>query len=189
MTVTTVAARVVTTLLEPYLRPPVEPGGKPGTKETTMIQVGAKLPSFKLPDQDSVLRSPRDFHGHWWVLYTYPKDLTAGCTTEALDFTALQPDFAALGATVVGLSPDPPRRHCAFIAKKDLKLVLLADEDHTYLETLGCWGRKKFMGREYDGVIRSTFLVNPLGKVAELWSPVAVSGHAAAVLQKLRELA
>lgn len=154
-----------------------------------MIRIGAKLPSFKLPDQDSVLRSPKDFHGQWWVLYTYPKDLTAGCTTEALDFTALQPDFAALGATVVGLSPDPPKRHCAFIAKKDLRLILLSDEDHAYLEKLGCWGRKRFMGREYDGVIRSTFLLNPLGKVAELWSPVAVGGHAAAVLRKLQELA
>jgi peroxiredoxin Q/BCP len=154
-----------------------------------MITPGTKLPAFALPDQDGTLRRPKDFHGAWWVLYTYPKDLTAGCTTEALDFTALHDDFAALGASVVGLSPDPPKRHLAFITKKELRLVLLADEDHAFLETLGCWGRKKFMGREYDGVIRSTFLINPLGKVVEVWSPVAVSGHAAAVLQKLQELA
>ena len=154
-----------------------------------MIQAGKKLPAFSLPDQDGTTRTAKDFLGAWWVLYAYPKDLTPGCTTEAIDFTALKKSFAKLGAQVVGISPDTPKKHCSFIDKKDLQLILLSDTEHSLLEALGFWGLKKFMGREYMGVLRSTLLINPEGKVAEVWSPVSVAGHAQAVLDRLKELA
>lgn len=154
----------------------------------TVIPEGKKAPAFTLLNQDGEKTSLKDFKGSWVVFYFYPKDLTPGCTTEAIDFTGLKSEFDQEGATILGVSPDSPERHCRFIEKKELGITLLADEDHSIIEKYGAWQLKKFMGREYMGVVRTTWLINPEGKVAAVWSPVKVKNHAQIVLDKLREL-
>ena len=153
-----------------------------------MPDIGEKAPEFCLPNQDSEEVCLRDLQGSWVVLYFYPKDNTPGCTTEALDFTAHLGDFQALGATVLGVSPDSVRKHQNFIAKKELKVTLLADEEKEVCQAYGVWQLKKNYGREYMGVVRSTFLIDPDGKIAEKWEKVRVKGHVEEVLNKLREL-
>ena len=153
-----------------------------------MPNVGEKAPQFCLPNQDSEEVCLRDLQGSWVVLYFYPKDNTPGCTTEALDFTAHLNDFQALGATVLGVSPDSVRKHQNFIAKKELKVTLLADEEKEVCQAYGVWQLKKNYGREYMGVVRSTFIIDPDGKIAEKWEKVRVKGHVEEVLNKLREL-
>jgi peroxiredoxin Q/BCP len=152
------------------------------------LQPGVAIPPFALPDEQGATVQPADFLGRWWVLYSYPKDNTPGCTQEARDFSCLADEFAALGAPVLGLSPDKAPSHLKFIAGQGLSLRLLSDPDHQVLEALGAWGRKKFMGREYDGVKRSTWLVDPQGRVAALWTDVKVKDHAREVLDTLRRL-
>ncbi len=118
--------------------------------------------------------------------YFYPKDNTPGCTTEALDFTALVPEFTALNAVIVGVSPDSEKSHGRFIEKKELTIELLSDPDHQTAEAYGVWQLKKFMGKEYMGIVRSTFLIDPQGQVAAIWSKVKVKGHAQMVLETLK---
>ena len=153
-----------------------------------MIQVGEKAPDFCLPNQDMEEICLRDLRGSWVVLYFYPKDNTPGCTTEACDFTEALPDFTDLGATILGVSPDSPKKHQNFIAKKDLKITLLSDEDKAVLQAYGVWQLKKNYGREYMGVVRSTYLIDPDGNVTYVWEKVRVKGHVEAVKQKLAEL-
>ena len=153
-----------------------------------MLEVGDKAPDFCLPNQDSEEVCLRDLQGSWVVLYFYPKDSTPGCTTEALDFTAHLPEFEALGATVLGVSPDSIRRHRNFIEKKELKVTLLSDEEKEVLQAYGVWQLKKSYGREYMGVVRSTFIIDPDGKIAAKWEKVKVKGHVEEVLNRLKEL-
>ncbi len=153
-----------------------------------MLQVGQQAPAFCLPNQDEVEICLRDLKGKWVVLYFYPKDMTPGCTTEACDFTEALPDFEKLEAVVLGVSPDSPEKHRRFIEKKDLKITLLSDESKEALKAYGAWGLKKMYGREFEGVIRSTFLIDPDGKVAAVWPKVRVKGHVEAVRQRLEEL-
>ncbi|WP_456452681.1 thioredoxin-dependent thiol peroxidase [Hydrogenimonas sp.] len=153
-----------------------------------MVEVGQKAPEFCLPNQDEVEICLRDLKGKWVVLYFYPKDLTPGCTTEACDFTEAMPDFEELDAVILGVSPDSPEKHRKFIEKKGLKITLLSDENKEVLKAYGAWGLKKMYGREFEGVIRSTFLIDPEGKVAAVWPKVRVKGHVEAVKQKLEEL-
>jgi len=153
-----------------------------------MIQAEEKAPDFCLPNQDMEEICLRDLRGSWVVLYFYPKDNTPGCTTEACDFTEALPDFTDLGATILGVSPDSPKKHQNFIAKKDLKITLLSDEDKAVLQAYGVWQLKKNYGREYMGVVRSTYLIDPDGNVAYVWEKVRVKGHVEAVKQKLAEL-
>jgi peroxiredoxin Q/BCP len=153
-----------------------------------MLEVGNKAPDFCLPNQDSEEICIRDFQGSWVVLYFYPKDSTPGCTTEALDFTALKSEFEKLGAAILGVSPDSIKRHCNFIAKKELKITLLSDEDKEVAKAYGVWQLKKLYGKEYMGIVRSTFLINPDGEIAYIWPKVKVKGHAQEVLEKLQEL-
>ncbi|BBG64951.1 thiol peroxidase, Bcp-type [Hydrogenimonas sp.] len=153
-----------------------------------MVETGQKAPEFCLPNQDNVEICLRDLKGKWVVLYFYPKDLTPGCTTEACDFTEALPDFEDLDAIILGVSPDSPQKHQRFIEKKDLKITLLSDEDKDVLKAYGAWGPKKLYGREYEGVIRSTFIIDPDGKIAAVWPKVRVKGHVEAVKEKLREL-
>lgn len=150
--------------------------------------IGKKAPAFTLPDQDGRKVKPADWAGRWVVLYFYPKDDTPGCTVEACDFTFNSPAFAKLGGVVVGVSPDSPATHTKFIAKHGLKIALLSDEDHGMMLKYGAWGMKMNYGREYEGVIRSTLIIDPAGKVAHHWPNVKAAGHAARVLQKLNEL-
>ena len=153
-----------------------------------MVEVGQKAPEFCLPNQDNVEICLRDLKGKWVVLYFYPKDLTPGCTTEACEFTEALPDFEGLDAIILGVSPDSVQKHQKFIEKKDLKITLLSDEDKEVLKAYGAWGPKKLYGKEYEGVIRSTFIIDPEGKIAAVWPKVRVKGHVEAVKQKLEEL-
>ncbi len=153
-----------------------------------MLNVGDVVPDFCLPNQDEEEICLRDIKGRWIVLYFYPKDNTPGCTTEACDFTAALPDFEGLNATILGVSPDSPKKHRNFIEKKDLKITLLADEEKEVCQLFGVWQLKKNYGREYMGVVRSTFIIDPEGKIAAKWENVRVKGHVEAVKKKLAEL-
>ncbi|BCD62821.1 peroxiredoxin Q/BCP [Nitratiruptor sp. YY08-26] len=153
-----------------------------------MLEIGQKAPDFCLPNQDEVEICLQDLKGKWVVLYFYPKDNTPGCTTEALDFTAHLEEFEELGAVVLGVSPQGCDSHKRFIEKKDLKVTLLCDEEIEVLKKYGAWGMKKMYGKEYEGVIRTTVLIDPQGNIAYIWPKVRVKGHVEKVLEKLREL-
>jgi len=154
----------------------------------TNIAVGASAPAFTLPDQDGNPLNLPDLQGRWVVLYFYPKDDTPGCTTEACDFTAGLKEFEALNATVLGCSPDSAASHRKFIAKHDLKITLLSDENHAVMDSYGVWGEKNMYGKISQGVLRSTVLIDPEGKVAHHWKNVKAAGHAEQVRKKLEEL-
>ncbi|MCB4758917.1 MAG: thioredoxin-dependent thiol peroxidase [Sulfurovum sp.] len=153
-----------------------------------MLNIGDMVPHFCLPNQDEEEICLRDIKGKWIVLYFYPKDSTPGCTTEACDFTMALPDFEDLNAIVLGVSPDSPKKHRNFIEKKGLKIMLLSDEEKELCTLFGCWQLKKNYGREYMGVVRSTFIIDPNGKIAFKWEKVRVKGHAEVVKEKLVEL-
>ncbi len=153
-----------------------------------MLQIGDQVPAFCLPNQDEEEVCLRDLQGAWIVLYFYPKDNTPGCTTEACEFTAALPDFSGLGAMILGVSPDSPKKHRSFIEKKELGITLLSDEEKEVCEAYGVWQLKKNYGREYMGVARSTFIIDPDGKIAAVWEKVRVKGHVEAVKEKLAEL-
>ncbi|BAY26716.1 alkyl hydroperoxide reductase/ thiol specific antioxidant/ Mal allergen [Calothrix sp. NIES-2100] len=156
---------------------------------SNMPQVGQPAPEFSIPDEHETPVSLGDFSGQWIILYFYPKDNTPGCTTEAKDFSELNQEFSALGAKIFGVSPDSSQSHCKFIAKHNLTITLLSDPEHDLAETYGIWQLKKFMGKEYMGVVRSTFLIDPDGNIAYTWTNVKVKDHAQQVLTKLQELA
>ena len=156
--------------------------------QKTALDVGSSVPDFCLPNQDEEEICLRDIKGRWIVLYFYPKDNTPGCTTQACDFTAALPDFEGLEAIVLGVSLDSPEKHRKFIEKKELTITLLADEDKELCGLYKVWQPKKFMGKEYMGVVRSTFIINPEGKVAAMWTKVRVKGHVDIVKEKLQEL-
>ncbi len=153
-----------------------------------MLEVGDKAPDFCLPNQDENEVCLRDLKGKWVVLYFYPKDNTPGCTTEACDFTANLPAFEDLDAVILGVSPDSPKKHRNFIEKKALGITLLSDEDKKVLEEYGVWQLKKMCGREYMGVVRTTYIIDPDGKIAEVWKNVKVKGHVDKVRERLAEL-
>ncbi len=147
-----------------------------------------KAPDFCLPNQDGVEICLRDLKGKWTVLYFYPKDNTPGCTTEAKDFSSLLDEFEKEGAIVIGISPDSAKKHCNFIEKHGLKITLLSDENKEVLKAYGAWGPKKMYGKEYEGVIRSTFIIDPDGNIAKEYKKVRVKEHAKKVLEDLKEL-
>ena len=153
-----------------------------------MLNIGDAVPDFCLPNQDEEEICFRDIKGKWIVLYFYPKDNTPGCTTEALEFTEALPDFEGLNALVLGVSPDSAKKHRNFIEKKGLKITLLADEEKEVCQLFGVWQLKKNYGREYMGVVRSTFIIDPDGKIAAKWEKVRVKGHVEAVKEKLAAL-
>lgn len=152
------------------------------------LVVGKRAPSFTLPDQDGNDVSLTDLAGKWVVLYFYPKDDTPGCTTQACEFTAGIKAFEKLDAVVYGCSPDSPASHRKFIQKHGLKLNLLSDEKKSVLGKYGAFGEKLMYGKKVMGVIRSTVIIDPKGKVAHHWATVKAAGHADAVKQKLKEL-
>lgn len=152
------------------------------------VEVGKEAPDFCLLDENRQKVCLSDFKGKWVVLYFYPKDNTPGCTKETEDFSELLPKFEKLGAVVLGVSPDSVESHKKFKEKKGLKVKLLSNESKEVLKAYGVWQKKKMYGREYYGVVRTTYLIDPKGKVAHLWKRVKVKGHAEAVLNKLKEL-
>lgn len=150
------------------------------------MKVGESAPTFTALDRDGKTTSLKDFQDRWLVLYFYPKDDTPGCTTEAIDFTTNLAQFQALNAVVVGISPDSIAAHSKFITKHDLKIILLSDPEHQIAENYGVWQLKKFMGKEYMGIIRSTFLIDPHGEIKQIWSNVRVKNHIETVLDRLK---
>jgi len=127
-----------------------------------------------------------DFAGQWLVLYFYPKDSTPGCTTEGNDFNALLPKFRKLGATVLGVSRDSLKSHQNFCAKQGFQFDLVSDADEKLCNAFGVIKPKKLYGREFIGIERSTFLIDPSGRIVQAWRPVKVPGHAQAVLDALK---
>jgi peroxiredoxin Q/BCP len=161
-----------------------------------MLEIGDIAPSFSLLNQSDEEVTLKDFAGEWLVLYFYPKDDTPGCTKEACDFTDELDDFVSLGSTVIGVSADSTDSHRKFIKKYRIGIVLLSDPEKIVHKAYGAWGMKKNYGKEYEGTIRSTFIIAPDGTIAASWSNVRVrskrkSGevtHASIVREKLIEL-
>lgn len=153
-----------------------------------MPAVGDKAPSFTLQDQDGTQASLSEWKGDWLVLYFYPKDDTPGCTVEACEFSASVPRFGKLHAVVVGVSPDSPEAHRKFIEKKKLKIRLLSDAGSKVSGKYGVWVEKNMYGKKYMGVARTTFLIDPEGRVAHVFEKVKPEGHAEEVRRKLVEL-
>ncbi len=152
------------------------------------LKAGSKAPAFTLKDSDENKVSLKDFSGKWAVLYFYPKDDTPGCTIEAKDFSKQLPGFEGLGASVIGISADDCGSHKKFQKKHKLKITLLSDDKKTILKKYGVWGKKNFMGREYMGILRTTFLIDPKGKISRIWESVNPEGHAGEVKKILTEM-
>ena len=152
------------------------------------LKVGDIAPDFCLEDPDRGKICLADHKGKWVVLYFYPKDNTKGCTLEALEFTAAEDDFKEKNAVILGVSPDSLKSHSNFRKKHELSINLLSDTEKETLEAYGVWQKKKMYGREYMGVVRSTFLIDSEGKIAHMWPKVRVAGHVDNVMEKLTEL-
>lgn len=154
----------------------------------SLVETGAKAPDFSLPRDGGGTVSLSDYAGKPVVLFFYPKASTPGCTTEARDFTALLGEFEASGAVVLGCSKDSVKKQENFAAKQDLATALLSDAEGDVCERYGVWGEKKMYGKSFMGIVRTTYLIGPDGKVARVWSPVKVAGHAQEVLDAVRAL-
>lgn len=153
-----------------------------------MIEEGKKAPAFSLKDQSGQTVKLTDFSGKYVVLYFYPKDDTPGCTKEACSFRDEHSKLEKAGAVVLGVSPDEEARHVKFIEKYKLPFTLLADTEHAVAEKYGAWGEKNNYGKKSMGIVRSTFLIGPDGKVAKVWPKVKPEGHGEEVLEALRAL-
>lgn len=153
------------------------------------LEVGVEGPDFTLPATvDGKQLQLSSLRGAPVVLYFYPKDATPGCTTQALGFRDHLEEIQSLGATVVGISPDSLASHERFTQKQALNFALVADEDHAVAQAYGVWQRKKLYGREYDGIVRTTFLLDDLGRIVRVWKKVKVKGHAEDVVEALKAL-
>ncbi|MCI4567304.1 peroxiredoxin [Lysobacter sp. CFH 32150] len=151
-----------------------------------MLDTGDKIPNLPLALSSGTNAKLSDYKGSWLVLYFYPKDSTPGCTTEGIDFNALLPKFKKLDATVLGVSRDSPKSHQNFCAKQGFKFDLVSDADEALCNAFGVIKPKKLYGRDYIGIERSTFLIDPKGVIRQSWRPVKVPGHAQAVLDALK---
>jgi thioredoxin-dependent peroxiredoxin len=153
-----------------------------------MLEVGDRAPQFTLHDQDGAKVALKDLKGSPVVVYFYPKDDTPGCTTQACGIRDQWREFEEAGAVVVGISPDDVDSHATFAAKHDLPHRLLADPERKVISKYGAWGKKSMYGKEYEGVIRSTVLVGPTGKVEAVWPKIQPKKHADAVLKAIHAL-
>lgn len=160
----------------------------PSDSDPAWIEEGAKAPAFTLTADDGTKVRLSELKGRPVVLYFYPKDDTPGCTTEALDFTRLAADFAAAGATVIGISKDSVAAHDKFCRKHGLGITLASDAGGDTCERYGVWGEKSMYGRTYMGIERATFLIGADGRIARVWPKVKVAGHAEEVLAVVRAL-
>ena len=150
-----------------------------------MLKEGQKAPDFSLDDDQGKKVSLKELKGTMVVLYFYPKDLTPGCTQEACDFRDNWNAVKKKGAVVLGVSADPVKKHVTFKEKYKLPFPLLSDESKEMLKKYGVWQKKKFMGREFMGIVRTTLIIDKAGKIKKIWSPVSVKGHAIDVLENL----
>ena len=152
------------------------------------LKIGSKAPDFNLPDQSGKQHKLSDYHGQWVLVYFYPKDDTPGCTKEACSIRDNFPDFQKLNIKVFGISVDSIKSHGKFALKYELPFTLLADEEKKTVGDYGVWGDKKFMGHSYSGTSRSSFLINPDGKIAKIYEKVKPDNHAQEVLQDVANL-
>ena len=152
------------------------------------MKVNSKAPFFKLPSTSKKDYSLKDSIGKYVVIYFYPKDDTPGCTIETNDFNKLLPKFKKLNCEVLGVSKDSLKSHEKFREKYKLKFTSLADEEIKVLKKYKVWGKKKFMGREFMGIIRTTFLIDKKGKIIKVWDNVKVKDHAKEVLETLQNI-
>ncbi|KGA97681.1 peroxiredoxin [Alkalihalobacillus alcalophilus ATCC 27647 = CGMCC 1.3604] len=141
------------------------------------IAVGEKVPAFTLPANNGESVSLKDYEGKNIILYFYPKDMTPGCTTQACDFRDYSEELEKHDAVILGVSPDPVARHEKFIEKYNLPFLLLSDEEHQVSELFDVWKLKKNFGKEYMGIVRSTFVIDKEGKLAKEWRKVKVADH------------
>jgi thioredoxin-dependent peroxiredoxin len=168
---------------------PVAKSAKSTAKPTSAaLAAGAKAPNFKLAGDGGTTLSLADFAGRKLVLYFYPRADTPGCTIEAMDFSRLKPAFARAGADVLGVSGDPVAALDKFKGKHKLSIALGSDETHRMLEAYGVWQEKSLYGRIFLGVVRTTFLIGPDGRIARVWPNVKVAGHADEVLEAAKAL-
>jgi peroxiredoxin Q/BCP len=149
------------------------------------LKEGALAPKFKLPDENGSVTSLSDFKGKWVVLYFYPKDMTPGCTQEACDFRDSLNRLKSKKAQVFGVSKDSPERHQKFIEKEGLNFHLLSDEDASVCKLYGVFQKKSLYGREFMGIVRTTFIIDPKGKIAKIFPKVKVTGHVDQILDFL----
>jgi thioredoxin-dependent peroxiredoxin len=163
-------------------------GGQKAGNAGVAPSPGTKAPSFNLPRDGGGTVSLADFAGRKLVLYFYPRADTSGCTKEAIDFSRLRGDFARADTEIVGVSADPVPALAKFKAKHQLAIALASDEKHRMLETYGVWQEKSLYGRKFLGVVRTTFLIGPDGRIAKVWPKVSVDGHAAEVLAAAKAL-
>ena len=150
-----------------------------------ILAAGDMAPEFELENSDGVSISLRDFRGKNVVLYFYPKDNTPGCTTEACEFSANYDEFVANDTVIVGVSPDSVKSHSGFIIKQNLKHILLSDINKDVAKAYGVWQVRKNYGKEYLGIVRTTFVIDKEGKIAKVYKSVKAAGHAAKVLADL----
>ncbi|MEM9319907.1 MAG: thioredoxin-dependent thiol peroxidase [Pseudomonadota bacterium] len=151
-----------------------------------MPEIGDKAPDFTLPRDGGETLTLSGLRPQKVVLYFYPKDDTSGCTKEAVAFTELAADFEAAGAVVVGISKDSVKKHDKFIAKHELGVILVSDEESDVCEQYGTWAEKSMYGKKYMGIERSTFVIDGTGTITHAWRKVKVPGHAEAVLEAAR---
>lgn len=150
------------------------------------LSIGERAPEFSLPDQNGAVHTLVECVGKWVLLYFYPKDDTPGCTKEAQAIRDVFPDFSSLNAIVFGISADSVASHKKFADKYNLPFTLLADEGKKMVQAYGVWGTKKMMGREYEGIFRTSFLIDPKGNIAKIYENVKPEVHASEVLTDLK---
>lgn len=151
----------------------------------SILKTGDKAPNFSLKNPDGKKVALQDYEGKYIILYFYPKDNTKGCTQEAIDFSELTDTFSQKNAVIIGISPDSEKSHTNFINKHALKIELLSDPLHEVMEQYGVWQLKKMYGKEYMGVVRTTFLINPELVIEKVWDKVKVKEHAKKVYETL----
>ncbi len=147
-----------------------------------LLSIGSAAPNFSLPDQTGKMHALTEYAGAWVLLYFYPKDDTPGCTTEACSIRDNWSKFKKAGIAVLGVSVDSAKSHAKFVEKYELPFTLLSDEKKELVNAYGVWARKKFMGREYMGTLRWSFLIDPKGKIAKIYEDVKPNEHAKEVL-------
>ena len=152
------------------------------------LKINDLAPDFSLPDQDNKIHKLSDYKGKWVLLYFYPKDNTPGCTTEACTLRDAFEEFDRKNAVVLGVSADSPKSHAGFASKHKLPFTLLSDENKEVLTAYGVWAKKKFLGKEYMGILRNSYLIDPKGKIVKIYKGVKPAKHAEEVLVDLIKL-